>query len=230
MDGHRRNQSSMNVLRRFRNQGEPAAVSRCRIACEWSPAPDPGRYRAAVTVLRTEQLTLRELTLDDVDGLLEIFADPEAMWAYPSTKDRDQTEGWIRWAIGSYRANGWGLWAVVRSEDGRFLGDCGPMPQPVEGEQVPELGYHIVRAEWGRGYATEAALACRDWFFANTENDRLVSIVRPPNAASRRVAERVHARMRLFVWEKTGTQECLYETLRSDLPDARLDTRATIVR
>ena len=68
--------------------------------------------------------------------------------------------------------------------------------------------------------ATEAAIACRDWYFANRANDRLVSIIWPPNTASRRVAERVHARMRLFTWEKTGTQECLYETLRSDLPGA----------
>lgn len=172
----------------------------------------------AGAVLETARLTLRPLTLDDVDGLLEIFGDPEAMWAYPSTKDRAQTAGWIRWAMASYEANGWGLWAVIRRDDGRFLGDCGPMLQPVEGEEVPELGYHILRAEWGEGYATEAALACRDWFFANTTHDRLVSIVWPPNTASRRVAERVHARMRTFTWEKSGTEECLYETLRSDLP------------
>ena len=169
------------------------------------------------TVLETARLRLRRLTMADVDGLLGIFADPEAMWAYPSTKDRTQTEGWIRWALDSYAANGWGLWAVIRTADGRFLGDCGPMLQPVEGQDVPELGYHVLRSEWGQGYATEAAVACRDWFFANTPQDRLVSIVWPPNTASRRVAERVHARMRTFVWEKTGTEECLYETLRSDL-------------
>jgi [ribosomal protein S5]-alanine N-acetyltransferase len=174
-------------------------------------------YRVAMAVLETKRLVLRELTLDDLDGLLEIFGDPEAMWAYPAIKDRAQTEGWIRWAIASYRANGWGLWAVIRRDDSRLLGDCGPMLQPVEGEDVPELGYHIVRSEWGRGYATEAAVASRDWFFANTGHDRLVSIVWPPNTASRRVAERVHARMRLFTWEKSGTEECLYETLRSDL-------------
>lgn len=171
-------------------------------------------------MLETERLTLRELTLDDVDSLLEIFADPLAMWAYPSTKSRTETEAWIRWAQASYAANGWGLWAVIRRDDGRFLGDCGPMPQPVEGVTVPELGYHILRAEWGKGYASEAALACRDWFFANTANDRLVSIVWPPNSPSRRVAQKVHARMREFTWEKSGTVECLYETLREDLVGA----------
>jgi len=172
-----------------------------------------------VNVIETSRLSLRELVASDADGLLEIFEDPDAMWAYPSTKDRTETEGWIRWAQASYAENGWGLWAVIRREDGRFLGDCGPMPQPVDGQTVAELGYHIVRAEWGRGYATEAASAARDWFFANTADDRLVSIVWPPNTPSRRVAEKVHARMREFVWEKSGTVECLYETLRSDLPD-----------
>jgi RimJ/RimL family protein N-acetyltransferase len=169
-------------------------------------------------VLETARLALRELTLDDADGLLEIFGDAQAMWAYPSTKDLAETKSWIQRSIDSYAANGWGLWGVIRREDGRFLGDCGMLLQPVDGEQVPEIGYHILRSEWGRGYATEAALACRDWFFANTPYDRLVSIVWPPNTASRRVAGRVHARMRLFTWEKTGTEECLYETLRSDLP------------
>jgi ribosomal-protein-alanine N-acetyltransferase len=169
-------------------------------------------------VLQTARLALRELTLDDAAGLLEIFGDPQAMWAYPSTKSLAETKSWIQRSIDSYAANGWGLWGVIRREDGRFLGDCGMLLQPVEGEQVPEIGYHILRSEWGHGYATEAALACREWFFANTPYDRLVSIVWPPNTASRRVAERVHARMRLFTWEKTGTEECLFETLRSDLP------------
>src|SRR4051794_26242496 len=114
-----------------------------------------------MTTLSTGRLILRELTAADVDARLEIFGDPDAMLAYPSTKDGAATESWIERAISSYAVNGWGLWAIIRREDGRFLGDCGPMFQPVEGEAVAELGYHLVRSEWGRGYATEAALACR---------------------------------------------------------------------
>jgi RimJ/RimL family protein N-acetyltransferase len=174
-----------------------------------------------MTVLETDRLELRKLAAADVGGLLEIFADPLAMWAYPSTKSRAETEGWVAWAQAGYAAHGWGLWAVIRKGDGKFLGDCGPMLQPVEGESVAELGWHIVRTEWGKGYATEAGRACRDWFFDNTAHDRLVSIVWPPNTASRRVGEKVHARMREFVWEKTGTVECLFETRRTDLPALR---------
>jgi RimJ/RimL family protein N-acetyltransferase len=181
-----------------------------------------------MTVLETARLVLREFTAGDVDEMLEIFSDPIAMWAYPSTKGRPETERWIRSAQESYELNGWGLWAVVRKADGRFLGDCGPMMQPVEGEQVSELGWHIVRSEWGKGYATEAALACRDWFFAKTDYDRLVSIVWPPNTPSRRVAEKVHARMREFTWEKTGTAECLYETRRAEWQVPKAESEAAI--
>ena len=111
------------------------------------------------TILVTARLTLRQLTEDDVDGLHEAFGDPIAMEHYPAPKTRDETLGWIRWARESYTRNGFGLWAVIRTADGAFLGDCGPMLQPVEGELVPEIGYHVVRREWGHGYATEAAAA-----------------------------------------------------------------------
>jgi len=113
-----------------------------------------------------------------------------------------ETEAWIRWATDSYTSNGFGLWAVDRADDGAFLGDCGPMLQPVDGELVPEIGYHIVRREWGRGYATEAALACRDVVLERLGFGRVVSIVADrergqdaagdlkPDANPDRVAER----------------------------------------
>ena len=165
-------------------------------------------------VVRTERLTLRELVLDDVDALFELLGDPVAMEHYPAPKTRHETEDWIRWARDSYDRDGFGLWAVERTADGAFLGDCGPMLQPVEGELVPEIGYHILRREWGRGYATEAALACRDLVLGELGFGRVVSIVAPENLASRRVAEKVHATMREFFWEKNGRSMCLYESPR----------------
>jgi ribosomal-protein-alanine N-acetyltransferase len=163
-------------------------------------------------VARTERLTLRELSLDDVDSLFEVLGDPVPMEHYPAPKTRPETEGWIRWARESYDLNGFGLWAVERARDGAFLGDCGPMLQPVEGDLVPEIGYHIVRHEWRRGYATEAAMACRDLVLGELGFARVVSIVAPENLASRRVAEKVHESMRAFVWEKSGRAMCLFET------------------
>ena len=160
----------------------------------------------------TARLTLRELTLDDADGLFAVLGDPLAMAHYPAPKSRPETEAWIDWARDSYTRNGFGLWAVERTADGAFLGDCGPMLLPVDGELVPEIGYHIVRREWGHGYATEAACACRDLVLGRFGFDRVVSIVAPENLASRRVAEKVHDTMREFVWEKSGRAMCLYES------------------
>jgi [ribosomal protein S5]-alanine N-acetyltransferase len=165
-------------------------------------------------VARTERLTLRELTLDDADALFGILGDPLAMEHYPAPKTRLETETWIRRALDSYASNGFGLWAIERTADSAFLGDCGPMLQPVEGESVPEIGYHIVRREWGRGYATEAALACREQVLGRLGFERVVSIVAPENLASRRVGEKVHETMREFMWEKGGRTMCLYESRR----------------
>ena len=163
-------------------------------------------------VARTDRLTLRELTFDDVDALHEVLGDPVAMEHYPAPKTSPETEAWIAWARDSYQQNGFGLWAVERTADGAFLGDCGPMLQPVEGELVPEIGYHIVRRDWGRGYATEAAVACRNLVLVEFGFGRVVSIVAPENLASRRVAEKVHDTMREFTWEKSGRAMCLFES------------------
>ena len=169
-------------------------------------------------VLATERLLLRELELDDVDGLSEVLGDPDAMRYYPAPFDRDRVTAWIEWARASYRDIGFGLWAVVRRSDGRFLGDCGPMLQPVEDQLIPEVGYHIVPSEQGRGYATEAARACVAWVFANTPFDVVCSLVSPENAPSRAVAAKVHPSMREFTWAEYDKEICFYWTERPRSP------------
>jgi RimJ/RimL family protein N-acetyltransferase len=166
-------------------------------------------------IVTTERLRLRELELDDLDALFEVLGDPVAMRYYPAPFDRDGVAAWIEWARGSYRENGFGLWAVIRRSDGRFLGDCGPMLQPVEDQLIPEVGYHIVPPEQGRGYATEAAHACVAWIFANTRFDVVCSLVSPENAPSRAVAAKVHSAMREFTWAKHEKEMRLYWTERS---------------
>ena len=98
---------------------------------------------------------------------------------------------------------------MVRKEDDLFLGDCGLMLQPVEERTELEIGYHILRREWGRGYATEAARACRDYAFNILAYPRVVSIVGPLNVASRHVAAKVHTAMREFTWGRTRKPACI---------------------
>jgi RimJ/RimL family protein N-acetyltransferase len=93
------------------------------------------------TILETNRLLLRHLTIDDVDDLLGIFSDPEAMRYYPATKGRKETIDWIDWNLNSYREYGFGLWAVIRKDTSNFAGQCGLILQRnVDGRDEVEKG------------------------------------------------------------------------------------------
>lgn len=144
------------------------------------------------TVLETERLLLRPFTVDDVDDLLGIFSDPEAMRYYPATKGRQETIEWIDWNLRSYREHAFGLWAAIRKDTTQFVGQCGLILQrDVDGHDEVEIGYSFLRRQWNVGFATEAAIACRDFGFTTLDRTHLVSLIDPANAASKRVAQKV---------------------------------------
>lgn len=166
-------------------------------------------------VLETERMFLCRMEMDDVDNLMGIFSDPEAMRYYPATKSREEAEGWIRWVLHSYEENGFGLYAAILKESGEFAGQCGLIPQEVKGEREVEIGYLFLREFWGKGLATEAATACRDYGFDSLGLDRLVSLIDPANLASRRVAEKVGMELEKQV-EKWGKTICVYAAGKGD--------------
>lgn len=141
-------------------------------------------------ILQTQRLTLREFEPEDVDALATILSDPETMRFYPMSFDRASVIDWIRRNRTRYASDGHGLWAMILNSTGELIGDCGLVRQSVEGTDEIEIGYHVRRDLWGHGYATEAARACRDYAFANVKVDRLISLIRPENLASCRVAEK----------------------------------------
>ena len=73
-------------------------------------------------------------------------------------------------------------------ETGEFIGDCGITIQNIDGEMLPEIGYHIHKKYWRRGFAKEAARAVRDWAFQNTEYNVLYSYMKHTNEGSWRTA------------------------------------------
>ena len=156
-------------------------------------------------LLETERMVLRPLETADIENLLGIFSDREAMRYYPRTKDRREAEGWVRWNRESYRRNGYGLWAAILKDSGEFAGQCGLVGQEVEGKNEVEIGYMFLKKLWERGLATEAARACRDHGFDVLGYGRLVSLIDPENLASRRVAEKVGITLekRTHKWGKT---------------------------
>ena len=135
-------------------------------------------------MIETERLLLRAYTMDDFNALYEIMSDPETMQHYPAPFDEERTRRWIAWNLENYAQYGFGLWAVVLKESGTFIGDCGITIQNIDGEMLPEIGYHIHKNYWRRGFAKEAARAVRDWVFTNTDYDAIYSYMKYTNVGS----------------------------------------------
>lgn len=141
-------------------------------------------------ILETERLVLRPFTLNDVEAMEAVLGDPVAMEFYPAPLTREGVEGWVRKNLGRYEKDGCGLNAMVFKESGEVIGDCGCIVQQVENREQLEIGYHVRRSFWGRGCATEAARACMDYAFHQMGAQRVISMIRPENLSSRRVAEK----------------------------------------
>lgn len=141
-------------------------------------------------ILETSRLILREFCSDDADALARVLSDPETMRFYPAPYDRAGVEEWIARNLRRYADDGHGLWAMILKETSELIGDCGLTVQEVDGSTEIEVGYHVRRDLWGQGLATEAARACRDYGFARLPVERLISLIRPENLSSRRVAEK----------------------------------------
>ena len=135
-------------------------------------------------VIETKRLFLREMTEHDFPALYKVLSDPEIMQHYPYVFDETRVMNWIIRNIERYRIFGFGLWAVCLKENGEMIGDCGLTIQLIDGESLPEIGYHINKKYWRQGFGSEAARAVRDWAFENTEYDCLYSYMKYTNMAS----------------------------------------------
>ena len=132
----------------------------------------------------SERLRFRQYTPADHAALYEILSDPETMRHYPRPYDAAGAQRWLDWSMNNYREYGFGLWALELKATGAFIGDCGITMQRIDGELLPEIGYHIHKSFWRQGYGSEAARAARDWAFTHTEFDTLYSYMKYTNAAS----------------------------------------------
>jgi ribosomal-protein-alanine N-acetyltransferase len=142
-------------------------------------------------VLETDRLRIRPYVIEDLDEIASILGDPVTMRYYPHPFSRAEARAWIERNLARYEEDGFGLFAIDDRATGEFLGNCGPVRQVVEGVPEVELGWHVKRSWWGRGIATEAAVAWRDHSFGPLGRERLISLILPRNLPSRRVAEKI---------------------------------------
>jgi RimJ/RimL family protein N-acetyltransferase len=142
-------------------------------------------------ILETARLRLREMMPADLDFVAAMLADRDVTRYYERTFTRADAQGWLDRQRKRYADDGHGLWLVLDRESDLPVGQVGLLMQEVEGARHPEIGWLLHRPFWGKGYATEAGVAVRDAAFQRWRYRNLISLIRPVNERSRRVAERL---------------------------------------
>ena len=146
-----------------------------------------------VPEVRTQRLVLRGWRDADREPFAAMNVDPEVMRHFPSTLDRAASDAMIEKMSAHWSEHGFGLWAVERLEDGRFLGFTGIWRPLFDAHFTPavEVGWRLAREAWGHGYATEAARATLAFGFETIGLDEIVSFTTPANERSWRVMGRL---------------------------------------
>lgn len=178
----------------------PAAASALRIAEEYEfDCPCCVRdIREALAkmertgyVLETPRLILRRIQRSDEAAIRAILQDPEVMYAWEHPFTDSEAADWMRDNLLRYDRDGFGYWAVLEKGSEKLVGVCGLLAEQAAGKKHTGVGYLFNRAYWGRGYAVESAGACVDYGFRVLQCSEITAQIRPENAASRKVAEKL---------------------------------------
>jgi RimJ/RimL family protein N-acetyltransferase len=108
--------------------------------------------------------------------------------AYESAFSLEEAQNWLNRHLKRYEEYGFGLWAVELKETNEMIGQCGLTMQGWREKEILEIGYLFQKAYWHKGYATEAAIACKEYAFSLLNASSVYSIIRDTNIASQKVA------------------------------------------
>ena len=164
-----------------------------------------------MTSLETERLRLRPFREEDLEAYAAIVADPETMMFMGGPRDRARAWADIAWCLGHWTLRGYGLWAAEEKASGALVGRIGLLNP--EGWPGLEVGWLMARQNWGRGLATEGGRASLAYAFEALGAKHVISLIRPGNTASIRVAEKLGERPERSV-ELFGEETLVYGIAR----------------
>ncbi|GAK51745.1 hypothetical protein U14_02990 [Candidatus Moduliflexus flocculans] len=160
-------------------------------------------------IAESTRLFLRPLHENDTDDLALVLSDETSMAHYPHPFTFKEVKRWIQRNIQRYHEDGFGLWAVIRTQDHLFLGDCGITLQNIDGEMLPEIGFHIIKQYCNHGYASEAAALCLNYAKAKLPYPAIYSYSRATNIPSQRVSEKIGMK-KIKTYAKDGIEHVVY--------------------
>ncbi len=145
--------------------------------------------------IETERLIIRELLPSDDEGIFELDSDPEVheYLGKSPIKSIEEARDVIAFIREQYITNGIGRWAIVEKASGNFIGWTGLkfVRDTINNHtNFYDLGYRLIKKYWGKGYATESAIACRNYGFNELNQPALYAITDVGNAGSRKVLEK----------------------------------------
>ena len=143
--------------------------------------------------IRTERLFLRRWRLGDRLSFAALNSDPEVLAYFPAVLARAESDALADRIEASFEVRGFGLWAVEVIDGAPFIGFIGLEIPQFEAGFTPcvEVGWRLARQSWGRGYATEGALAALAFGFDTVGLEEIVSFTSASNVRSRAVMERI---------------------------------------
>ena len=146
-----------------------------------------------MTPITTKRLLIRQWRPSDREPFARLNADKEVMKYFPSTLERSESDLIADTCERLINERGWGFWAVEELATSEFIGFVG-IHKPTD--NLPccpcvEIGWRLAKEHWGKGYATEAALACLDFGFSDLGLQEIVSFTAVINTPSRQVMERI---------------------------------------
>ena len=160
--------------------------------------------------LATDRLLLRPQAAEDAPALVALWTDPGVTRHMGGPRDRAFLEAEFAKTAADPARERFDLWPVVEKASGRVVGHCGLLDKEIEGRLEIELVYVIAESSWGRGYATEIAIAVRDHAVRTMGIGRLVALIDPANAGSERVALKAGFRLDREVTRPGGPTKRLY--------------------
>jgi [ribosomal protein S5]-alanine N-acetyltransferase len=166
--------------------------------------------------IETPRLIIRPLTAEDAEPLADLWTDPQVTAFMGGPRERATLLASFTEDARLNAPPRFDLWPVVEKASGRLIGHCGLTDKEIDGREEVELVYLLAVSAWGKGYASEAAGALRDYAFGPLGLARLVSLIEPENAASAHVAEKAGLHFEKQVLRPSGRTMNVYAIEKKD--------------